>query len=68
MTISIGSRVLYNGIEAVIQDSGEDEYGPDPCMICDDPKCSEWATLHTVEGQMLCHISECQMEEIESCL
>lgn len=40
----------------------------EPCYICDDKSCREWATLHTEpdpenDGKQyaLCHVSECQM-------
>ena len=46
-----------------------DDYGP--CFLCDDPKCKEWATLWTEpdpendnKRHMLCHVPECQMEDI----
>ena len=39
------------------------------CMMgCGDPNCREWANVELVSGpyagQHLCHVSECQMEEI----
>ena len=37
----------------------------DHCMICNDPTCSEWDTLWTVNAPQaqfaLYHVSECQM-------
>lgn len=40
--------------------------GNEPCFLCDDPECQEWATLHSAPDEngkryMLCHVSECQM-------
>jgi hypothetical protein len=42
--------------------------GCEPCWLCDNPECVEWATLWTEpdpqndgKRQMLCHVSECQM-------
>ena len=46
------------------------EENPDFCCLCDDPECREWATLWTepdpqVAGKrhMLCHVSECQIND-----
>lgn len=44
----------------------EDEMAP--CIMgCGDDDCREWANLEVVggkwDGQCLCHISECQMED-----
>ena len=52
-------------LPAQIQDDGNE-----PCLLCDDPDCVEWATLWTApdpqaEGKRhaLYHVPECQMED-----
>lgn len=57
-------------LRAEIQDDGY----PDTCPLdCDDEDCREWATLLTEpdpesggERRMLCHVSECQMSDVEA--
>lgn len=44
---------------AVICDEGDD---PDPCMICEEDGCVEWANVLEVNGGFHFHIPECQME------
>ena len=39
----------------------------DPCMVCGDPECREWANVEIVSGvhagDFMYHISECQMSD-----
>lgn len=39
----------------------------DPCMLCDDPACREWANLEIINGphagSHMYHISECEMTD-----
>jgi len=56
----------------VVRIPAEDEEGydvPDPCMICDDPHCQEWANVEVVAGphagNWLCHLSDCQTEDLD---
>lgn len=49
------------------------DFGPceDGCFICNDSSCSEWFNCEIVRdgvptGQYVYHVSECEMETIES--
>lgn len=35
-----------------------------PCMVCDDPDCREWANVQIAgTDRWMCHLSECEMED-----
>lgn len=37
-----------------------------PCMVCEDPECREWANVQVVDtGRWMFHLSECEMEDRE---
>jgi hypothetical protein len=43
---------------------------PDPCFLCEDPKCREYPNCWILDENgttigHLCHVSECQMEEAD---
>lgn len=45
-------------MHAQIQNDGGDYF----CYKnCGDKQCFEWATLHTDDAEMLCHVLECDM-------
>jgi len=64
-----GSGFLGNAEPSLIQVPPEEAYTAeaDPCLICDDPECREWANLKIVAGpltgEFLYHISECEMKD-----
>ena len=67
-----GDWVLVSGIVGFVQlDKPRkaqivDDYYQEclPREDCDDPDCKEWGTLVTENGIVLCHVSECEMEDI----
>ena len=38
--------------------------GFEPCLLCDDQECREWATFEAPDGGQAYHVSECQMEPV----
>jgi hypothetical protein len=51
-------------------EDGELHESDQPCMLgCGDDECVEWANVQVVggehSGKWLCHLSECEMEDVE---
>lgn len=45
-------------MHAQIKDDGSIPW----CLVgCKKEDCLEWVTLHTKDGNMLCHVNECEM-------
>lgn len=43
------------------------DHGCAPCILgCGDDDCNEWYTSYGPEGEVICHVSECEMMNIQT--
>jgi hypothetical protein len=70
MAIHAGSRVIAKAslglplAQPTIATVGDDGYEACTMKDCRNPNCKEWATLYDEKDKMICHVPECQMEEL----
>lgn len=71
VTVRAGSGFWSGGPTRCVIPDTEGNRDPPPCMMCDDSACAEWSEVFgnpdapTSDQIMLCHVSECQMQDDE---